>query len=142
MTPRRALAGLALAAVVATRVDPAYVEMLIGDRDARAKDFVPIVDVHLPQYARFLAEVRSRTAAGDSIAIVTPDAAPRELYPLAYYRASYLLPGREVLPVIDPQGGAPIPGNRAAARYVAVFGDSAGAGEAVWKGEGGALYRR
>ncbi len=141
MTPRRALAGLALAAIVATRVDPAYVEMLIGNRDARAKTFVPIVDVHLPQYTRFLAEVRSRTAAGDSIAIVTPDAAPRELYPLAYYRASYLLAGREVLPVIDAQGGA-IAANRAAARYVAVFGDSPAAGEVVWKGEGGALYRR
>ena len=141
MTPRRALAALALVAVVATRVEPDYLGMLV-DREAHAKSFVPIIDARWPQYARFMAEVRTRTAPGDTIAVVISDAEPREAYPLAYYRASYFLAGREVLPVIDPRSGAAIAENRAAARYVAAFGESPAAGEVVWKGEGGALYRR
>ena len=64
------------------------------------------------------------------------------MYPYAYYRASYFLTGREVLPVIDPRTGEPIPANASAARYVAAFGDAPASGELVWKGEGGALYRR
>jgi hypothetical protein len=142
MTPRRALAAVALVAVVASRVEPAYLGMLFGDRDARTRAFVPIIDARWPQYASFIEGVRARTAPGDTIAIVIADSEPREAYPLAYYRASYYLAGREVLPVIDPQGGAPIAQNREAARYIAAFGDSPAAGELVWKGEGGALYRR
>jgi hypothetical protein len=142
MTPRRAFAALALAAVVATRIEPAYLGMLFGDRDARTRAFVPIIDARWPQYAGFIEGVRAHTAPGDTIAIVTPDSEPREAYPFAYYRASYYLAGREVLPVIDPQGGAPIPQNRAAARYIAVFGEAPVAGELVWKGESGALYRK
>jgi hypothetical protein len=141
MTPRRAFAIVALAAVVVTRVEPAYLGMLV-DPESRAKSFVPIIEARWPQYASFMAEVRARTAPGDTIAIVTPASEPREAYPLAYYRASYYLAGREVLPVVDPQSGVAIEGNRAAARYIAAFGDSPGAGELVWKGEGGALYRQ
>jgi hypothetical protein len=141
MTPRRAFAAVALAAVVATRVEPAYLEMIV-DREAHAKSFVAIVDARWPRYAQFMSEVRARTSPGDTVAIVIADSEPREAYPLAYYRASYLLAGREVLPVIDPQAGTAIPQNRAAARYVAAFGESPPAGELVWKGEGGALYRR
>lgn len=141
MTARRAFAAVALAAIVVTRVEPDYLEMFV-DRDAHAKAFVPIIDARWPQYPRFIAEVRARTAPGDTIALVTSASEPREAYPFAYYRAAYFLAGREVLPVIDPQSGAPIAQNRTAARYVAAFGESPPAGELVWKGEGGALYRR
>jgi len=142
MTARRALAALALAAVAATRIDPAYFQAFFADREARARVLVPYIDTRWPRYARFIDAVRAHTAPGDSIAIVTPPSEPREVYPHAYYRASYYLAGREVLPVIDPRSGADIPGNLGAARYVAAYGDAPAAGELVWKGEGGALYRR
>ena len=142
MTPRRVLAAVALAAVAATRVEPYYLKMPFADRDALAKSVVPLPDSQWPQYPQFLAAVRARTAPGDSIAIVIPPSAPREMYPHAYYRASYFLTGREVLPVTDPRTGEPIPANAQAARYVAAFGDAPAPGELLWKGEGGALYRR
>ncbi len=142
MTPRSALAAVALAAVVATRIDPAYLQSFFIDREVRARELVPYIDKRWPTYARFIEGVRARTGPGATIAIVTPPSEPREVYPLAYYRASYYLAGREVLPVIEPRTGADIPGNFTAARYVAAFGDAPAAGELVWKGEGGALYRR
>ncbi|HTS85344.1 MAG TPA: hypothetical protein VMG61_09575 [Usitatibacter sp.] len=142
MTPRRALAVLAMAAVVATRIEPSYFTLPFVDRAQLVHALVPPPDSAWPQYPRFLEGVRERTARGDSIAIVIPDAAPREMYPLAYYRASYFLSGREVLPVIEPRSGEAIASNLGAARFVAAFGDVPAAGELVWKGEGGALYRR
>jgi hypothetical protein len=142
MTPRRALAAVALGAIVAAWILPVDALRLFSDRDANRIMSVPLPDFQWPQYPRFLAAVRARTAPGDSIAIVMPASAPREMYPLVYYRAAYFLTGREALPVIDPRTGQAIASNASSARYVAVFGESPAAGELVWKGEGGALYRR
>jgi len=142
MTARRAFAALALAAVVATRIDPAYFDAFLADRAERARALVPYIDNRWPRFSRFIEGVRARTAPGDTIAIVTPPSEPREIYPPVYYRASYYLAGREVLPVIDPRSGEAIAANLRAARYVAAYGDAPAEGELVWKGEGGALYRR
>jgi hypothetical protein len=137
MTPRRALAAVALVAVVATRIDPVYFGLLAG-----TPNLSPIIESHWPSYHAFIDGVRARTSPGDTVALVTPASEPREVYPLAFYRASYLLSGREVLPAIDPRSGEAIPGNVANARYVAVFGNATASGDVVWRGEGGALYRR
>jgi len=142
MTPRRALAAAALAAVVATRVEPYFLEMPFVDREARARAAIAIPDSRWPQYPRFLEGVRAHTEPGDSIAIVMPASAPREMYPLAYYRAGYFLTGRHPLPVIDPRTGTPLPVNISKAGYVAVFGEAPASGVVFWTGEGGVLYRR
>lgn len=72
-------------------------------------------------YPQFLESVRARTKRGDSIALVVPNARWDRGYAYAFYRASYYLAGREVLPVLD-RDDVPQPQNLARARYVATFG--------------------
>ena len=65
-------------------------------------------------------------------------------YADAYYRASYFLAGREVLPAVT-WDDRPHPENVRAARYVAAWQlnvQPAGRGALVWRGEGGELLRR
>ena len=143
MTPRQALAAAALAAIVATRVEPALFTLPFADRTEGARAYALLPDSQWPQYPRFLEGVRAHTQPGDTIAIVVPAAAPRESYPYAYYRASYFLTGREVLPLLDPRTAESLAQNLLAARYIAAFGESPPpAAEVVWRGEGGTLYRR
>ena len=72
-------------------------------------------------YPQFLESVRARTKRGDTIALVVPNAGWDRGYAYAYYRASYFLAGREMLPVID-RDNVPQPQNLARAKYVATFG--------------------
>ncbi|HEX7190161.1 MAG TPA: hypothetical protein VF381_01210, partial [Thermoanaerobaculia bacterium] len=71
-------------------------------------------------YTRFLESVRARTKRGDTIALVVPNTGWERGYGYAYYRASYFLAGREVLPVIDRKN-VPQPQNAARAKYVATW---------------------
>ena len=54
------------------------------------------------EYETFLAGVRQHTEGGDSIALLLPTQSWDNGYAYAFYRASYVLSGREVLPVIGP----------------------------------------
>jgi hypothetical protein len=96
-----------------------------------------------PLYPRFLAGVRARTKAGESIAIVAPPRRWEGGYDYAYYRASYLLAGRIVLPAIDRQD-VPRPENLRGADFIAVWGRTVRPDQrgVVWRGEGGALLRQ
>jgi hypothetical protein len=142
VSPRRALAAVALAALVAACIEPRLLRMPFIDRDANAWALALSPDRQWPQFPRFLEGVRQRTQPGDTIALLVP---PNEWYggySQMYFRASYFLTGREVLPLMDPRS-APAPENFAAARYVAAFGVALPApAEVVWQGEGGTLYRR
>jgi hypothetical protein len=73
-----------------------------------------------PDYPLFLQDVLAHTRPGDSIALVVPTDDWDGGYSYAYYRASYFLPGREVLPVITPEN-RPVPENVARARYIAAW---------------------
>src|SRR5947208_10387206 len=53
-----------------------------------------------PEYPAFLDEVRAHTQPGDSIALLVPLMHWDGGYSYAYYRASYFLSGREVLPLV------------------------------------------
>ena len=52
-----------------------------------------------PEYSLFLEGVRQNTRPGDRIVIATLGMRNPETYLYAYYRANYLLAGREVLPL-------------------------------------------
>lgn len=54
------------------------------------------------EYEAFLNGVRRHTRPGDSIALLLPTQKWNQGYDFAFYRASYVLSGREVLPVIGP----------------------------------------
>ena len=141
MSPRRALIIVALAALVATGIEPRLLQMPFIDRDANARALALFPDRQMPEYPRFLAAVRERTQPGDKIALLMPSMVWYGGYSQAYFRASYFLTGREVLPLVDPQN-APTD-NFAAARYVAAFGVTlATPADVVWQGDGGTLYRR
>jgi hypothetical protein len=62
-------------------------------------------------------------------------------YSYAYYRASYFLTGREVLPLVTPQN-APLQQNFRTAKYIAVFGAGLRVpADVVWQSGRGALMR-
>lgn len=140
---RRILALVALLAILALRLDRQLVRLPFMDRALLSDAFARRPDRLWPQFPRFIAGVRERTQSGDSIAIITPTHDWDEGYSYAYYRASYLLAGREVLPVAM-QDRRPRPENLKRAKYVAVWGRGkpAGPGNVVWQGEGGFLLRQ
>ena len=141
MTLRRALLILSLAAIVAMCIEPRLLQMPFVDRGPYARALAVFPDRQWPQYPRFLEGVRAHTRPGDTIAVVVPAMGWDEGYSYAYYRASYFLTGREVLPLVDPENRQ-LPQNFRAARYVAAFGMTLRApADVIWRGEGGTLSR-
>ena len=141
VTVRRALTILCLAAIVAMCVEARLLQLPFVDRTPYARAMAIYPDRQWPGYPRFLVGVREHTRPGDTIAVVVPAMGWDDGYSYAYYRASYFLTGREVLPLATPENGR-IPQNLRAANYVAAFGVTlrvpAGV---VWQGERGALLR-
>lgn len=112
------------------------------DRKPIAEMFTRYPDREWEQYPRFLEGVRERTRGGDSIALIVPKMKWDDGYSYAYYRASYFLAGRTVLPLITSDD-RPHPENFRDARYIAVWRTSLPQGRRVlvWSGEGGVLLR-
>jgi hypothetical protein len=141
VTPRRAFLLLSLAAIVAMCLEPNLLQLAFVDRTAYSRAMAVYPDRQWPQYPRFLEGVRDHTQPGDTIAVVVPAMGWDEGYSYAYYRASYFLTGREVLPLVDPQNRR-LPQNLRSVRYVAAFGMRLrGPAVVVWHGEGGTLSR-
>ena len=140
---RRILAIAALAAIIAVRLEPRLLRLPFIDRTSFAQFYARFADRLWPEYPRFLEGVRAHTRPGDKIAIVVPSLRWDEGYSYAYYRASYFLAGREVLPLADAKDRLQ-PANFRAARYVAVWRTELPAPRyaVVWSGHGGVLLRR
>jgi hypothetical protein len=143
MTKRRVLALLALTAIVLLRLEPQLLRLPFLNREFLARGLTAYPDRLAPQYPRFLQAVRERTQNGDSIVIVVPMLRWDDGYAYAYYRASYILAGREVLPLITSDDRAHQE-NFNAARYVAAWRWNVPPAklQVVWRGEGGTLLRR
>ena len=137
------LAVLALLSIVALRVEPRLLRMPFIDRAPLARGFAGYADRLWPQYPRFLEGVRAHTRPGDSIAIIVPSMKWDSGYAYAFYRASYFLSGREVLPLSDPHDRLH-PENFRAATYIAAWHTPLpqGAHTVMWSGEGGVLLKR
>jgi hypothetical protein len=139
---QRILALLLLVALVAFRIEPRLVRVLF-QRAAYARYYAGVADRLWPQYPRFLEGVRAHTQPGDTIAIVVPTLDWDNGYSYAYYRASYLLSSREILPLSDSENHLQLLNFRDA-RYVAVWNTPMPQAHftTVWRGEGGVLLRR
>jgi hypothetical protein len=138
---RRALLVLALLALLVVCIKPRMLEILLIDREPSARELREAPDLPLPSYPRFLEGVRAHTQPGDTIAIIVPRMSWDNGYMYAYYRASYFLAGREVLPLVMP-GNEKVPQNFRAARYIASFRMNVRTpAEIVWRGAGGTLLR-
>lgn len=114
----RFIAGLLFASIVACGIDLQFVW--------QCPDFAPVAT---PEYDRFLLEVRQRTPPGTTIAISTPAEKFQPDYAYRYYRASYQLAGRRVIPLKD-RDDRDHPERAAQADYIA-----------VWDGHRGTLRR-
>ena len=130
---RRSLAMLAFFSIAALSID---YRTLLGMRVS------PSPDRNWPEYPEFLEEVRNSTRPGDSIALIVPARRGTNDYDYAFFRASYFLAGREVLPLIDAQGRVARE-NVDKARFVAVWhGRMQSNRPVVWRGRGGELLGR
>jgi hypothetical protein len=143
MSARRILAAIALAAIVILRIEPRLLRLPFIDRAPLARAYGAFADRLWPQYPRFLEGVRAHTGSGDSIAIVVPTLKWDDGYSYAYYRASYILSGREVLPLSDSENHLQLLNFRNA-RYIAAWRTPLPQTHfsVVWSGEGGVLLRR
>lgn len=141
---RRRLALLLFAALALLAIDPVVVRVALGNR-SRLNHFFTIFPDRLwyPDYPAFLEEVRTHTRPGDTIAILVPSMRWEAGYSYAYYRASYVLAGREVLPLVRPDD-TPVPANLSRAKYVAAWHRNVPdrTPRVVWAGRGGALLER
>jgi hypothetical protein len=144
-TAARRFAGIALFALIAIAcAQPELLKLpfVPHERFAETMTIQPDAGGWFPNYPAFLDDVRNRTMPGDAIALVVPPRTWDDGYSYAYYRASYFLAGREVLPVID-EAGRPLPQNFARARSVAVWRMPPPRGWRVaWHSHGGALLVR
>ena len=138
---RRAAAAALFAAIVGVGVEPILLSFPFVDRAPIAARYEAILDRPLPGYREFLEAVRAHTRDGDVVAILVPARRWEFGYSFAYYRASYVLAGREVLPLVwhhDELLGA----NFRAAQYVAAWHVPAPPGSVVVSASGGVLVKR
>jgi hypothetical protein len=140
---RRTLMIAALAAIVLSCIDVNLLRVLLYDRAALAPRFERYADRQWLQYAQFLRGVRAHTRAGERVAVIVPTLDWDNGYSYAYYRASYFLAGREVVPLADEMKRVH-PENLQRADVVAAWRAPLPTTHRrlVWQGDGGVLVRR
>lgn len=139
----RIVAAILFGAIVVGGFDAAYLRLFFADRKILGSHFTSLPDQHTPSYPRFLREVAARTEPGSSIAILVPMRHWNEGYAYAFYRASYFLAGRSVIPVVSPDDRAHL--RRAAdADYIAAWEVRTLIPEdqILWRGHDGFLARQ
>ncbi len=142
--PVRRIAALAcLIAIVALRLEPRLIELPFTNRRPIVKLLADYADGQWIQYPRFLRRIRACTKPGDSIAIVAPAMKWDDGYSYAYYRGSYFLAGRVVLPLVTADDRLH-PENFYGARYIASWRGKVPPGryKVLCQAEGGALLQR
>ena len=100
----RAAAVVLLVATVALVIDWRLLSLLFIDRESVARALATEADSPGPEYPRLIAAVHQRTQRGEAIAIIGPYRKWESGYDYPFYRASYLLPDRRVLPTLKANG--------------------------------------
>ena len=127
---------------MATSLEPTLLRLPFSDRSPLRASMERAADgAWYPQYPRFLEALRAHTVDGQTMALVVPAKQWERGYSYAYYRASYFLAGREVLPIVGPDD-RPIPENVARAPMLAAWHVNVRGGRPLWRGEGGVLLQR
>jgi len=139
---RRLAALICLTAMAFFRFETRLMEIPFTDRRPLVRYFAHLADRGWKQYLDFLEGVRAHTAKGDSIAIMVPARHWDDGYSYAYYRASYMLAGRRVIPLVTPDDRI-VMGNLRQATYLAEWRHDLPVDQRiVWSGAGGKLVRR
>ena len=134
MIVRRILAACALVTLVVVHEEFVSLPATFFHWSTLSRDVAARPSGNWPEYSLFLEGVRQNTRAGDRIVIATLGMRNPETYLYAYYRANYLLAGREVLPLA--------PEYLANADYVAAWQTPGPPVRVVWQGHGGKLLTR
>ena len=140
---RRRAAILCLCAIVISRIRIDFLWRPFFDFQAMRTEYSRWAD-WWPQYPPFLDEIRAHTHSGDSIIIITPAMSWNVGYAYAFFRGSYYLTGRSLLPYISYEKIVH-PENVRAVQYVAVYRTSAPPGSGtnvLWRGKFGELLKR
>jgi hypothetical protein len=138
----RIVALTLLILLAAARVQPGLLKLPFMDRAFLERHFAELPDRGWDGFPAFIAGVRAQTRPGDKIALIVPPRHWNEGYSYAFYRASYLLAGRQVVPLVQPDDRMAM-GNLGAATYLAAWRMPPIAGHPiVWQGHGGVLVRR
>jgi len=98
----------------------------------------------LTGFRRFLMQVDRTTPHGARIAICLPFKGWESGYGYGYYRASFLLPGKQVVPLLRLGADVPAPGNVAVADFVACWHEvpRIDGFEVLWRSGEGVLMKR
>ena len=140
---RRTWTLAAFLAIVAASINPMPLFVPFYSRAALEPLFKRYDPPAWHDYAPFLDGVRAHTLSGETVTVLVPTPRWDPGYAYAYYRASYVLAGREVLPLMNTDGRV-IPENLLRAELVAVWHTPPPGTHRtlVWSGYGGALLRR
>lgn len=103
MRPRAVLAWVLFVGVAAAATPWTTLAIPFRDRSALRSEKERAADrAWWPDYPAFLADVRAATRRGDTIALVVPGMNWEYGYSYAFFRATYLLEGRQVIPLVGP----------------------------------------
>src|SRR5438128_8708005 len=141
---RRRVAIVFFAATAVVAANPTLIRFPFSDRARLAQSLDAVTDPrgYYPEYRLFLRDVRDATKSGDTIAIVVPFKSWDEGYAHPFLRASYLLAGRQIIPIIPPARVA-VEGPLPRPQYAAVWGVEGDrvAGDVVFERHRGRLMR-
>jgi hypothetical protein len=115
---RAILVVAAFAAIAAGAFQPLYVQMLYADAPRMRAAFEELPYRRLPGLRRLMVDVASITPPGARIALFAPFTEWDGGYGYAFRRAPFLLAGRRVLPMLEPERDRPTTRYLAEAEYV------------------------
>src|SRR5207244_1806969 len=101
--PLQIAAYTVLAMLVVGGFEPYYVRVFAADGERTRAAMTELPYRKLPGLKRLLADVDRSTPPGAKIAIALPFRDWDAGYGYGYYRASFLLPGKQVVPLLPPQ---------------------------------------
>jgi hypothetical protein len=100
--PLRIAAYAVLAMLVIGGFEPYYVRIFTADAARRRAAMTELPYRKLPGLRRLLVDVDRSTPRGAKVAIALPFRDWEGGYGYGYYRASFLLPGKQVVPLLPP----------------------------------------
>ena len=138
------MAWVAFAAILVGGFEPFYLRAVAGSPPVSPALLAELPYRKLPGFQRLLLGAAERTPPGARVAIALPFRAWEGGYGYGYYRASYLLPGRQVVPLLVPGEDRPSLENLRQSDYVLSWRSELQPPGfvTVWRSPDGMLMRR
>lgn len=120
-----------------------FVRIFLLDRSALRAQFLRFPDESYPLFPYYLEQIRQRVPRNSSVALVMPVRKWDDGYAYFFYRASYFLAGRNVIPLVSPDDSLHLE-RLNDAEYVAAWNIELDSPQyrRVWTGFEGSLLKR